>query len=875
MWARESDIYTPEPRDEYRKVRRSSVSTERVDIWFESFRLAQSMGMQSYWVNLKDKTWNEKQDLLLIYLTQYISDIELWPIERNKDWVLLFEKDRYPEKRKEIYGSITDPCILFFNKIEEKFPEFWAIQDFNIDKWILSLSMFIPPKTELQILKINLSETLKKNSQWKFIFDEKGLEKELKWRTRQNLDALKQSLETESLFGWAIVISYEKIENTKKGIVYGLSWLSTLDIAYRVRKLIFRDELGKMQEVDPQIVKNILKWIGDKTRINSLLFKVMQATGRVYNPIRNTFTDLNTLGIDRATERVKSMQRTEIEKWRNMTDAEFEAERARVIAEIARTPRSVLIKNAWDFLKWIPWYAQHYLFWWVFFAEYQKNTYDIANMYRGLADTWLFYAGMNIAGWITPGIWKMPGWLIGGGLAVLGGHVAGWAMWLDKKMWRMMPERVATDGKKSLIMHGIGGGITNDIVDVGNTDLGIPGTRGWAVVYNPLGKDGIMPNVDFARTNIDFWVNPREYLQSRIEGTDTHWNKRIDQYVKWATDEVMRVLYEFEKERWYFVPGNGDKNKLLRERLRHIFDGDEGKNKRNTMIVEDCIDYVSTRLIKIPDLAVRKEMLSLFLGNYGNILKIDEASLKYDDSLLERDKIILDGHTMNYLTLLSPEKRVFAEKLFTRLQKWEILVDGKIIQHRWDMIGQEVSVFRADKRELALYQSLFDDTSLVKQEWYDILGYQEYTYDGTKAGITWLDNKYGLAVGSSLTVDEWIISRGLWSTLRANIIEWCASVDQDFAKKYEQIRKTLKTYPTVPLQIPQTQKVILPTGTFYLHDILRDYSALSANLYKKNVPPTLGDAFVHLLNMQTENREQQKYIKTQKSIGYANKWKFF
>ena len=45
-------------------------------------------------------------------------------------------------------------------------------------------------------------------------------------------------------------------------------------------------------------------------------------------------------------------------------------------------------------------------------------------------------------------------------------------------MWRMTPERVATDGKKSLIMHGIGGGITNDIVDAGSTDLGIPGTRG-------------------------------------------------------------------------------------------------------------------------------------------------------------------------------------------------------------------------------------------------------------------------------------------------------------------------------------------------------------------------------------------------------------
>lgn len=164
-------------------------------------------------------------------------------------------------------------------------------------------------------------------------------------------------------------------------------------------------------------------------------------------------------------------------------------------------------------------------------------------------------------------------------------------------------------------------------------------------------------------------MNPREYLQSRIGGTDIHWNKRVDEYVKWSTDAVMRVLWEYENSKGYFSPKNGDKNMLLKERLRNIFDSEDGKNKRNSMIVEDCIEYISTRITKISDLSLRKERLNIFLANYGNILKIDEASIKYDEILLERDKAILSSQTRMYLENLSPEKRVFAEKVFMRLQK--------------------------------------------------------------------------------------------------------------------------------------------------------------------------------------------------------------
>lgn len=87
------------------------------------------------------------------------------------------------------------------------------------------------------------------------------------------------------------------------------------------------------------------------------------------------------------------------------------------------------------------------------------------------------------------------------------------------------------------------------------------------------------------------------------------------------------------------------------------------------MIIDDCIEYISNKVTKIKNPVEQKELLSIFLGNYGNVLKIDEDSLKYDELLLERDRVIIDGQTQMYLSLLSPEKRSLAEKIFTRLQK--------------------------------------------------------------------------------------------------------------------------------------------------------------------------------------------------------------
>lgn len=81
------------------------------------------------------------------------------------------------------------------------------------------------------------------------------------------------------------------------------------------------------------------------------MFKIMQANGRVFNPLRSAFTDINTLGIDRATEKVKLLKRADIETGRTMTDTEFEAEKSKMIQELSRTSRSTILQKASEFIK--------------------------------------------------------------------------------------------------------------------------------------------------------------------------------------------------------------------------------------------------------------------------------------------------------------------------------------------------------------------------------------------------------------------------------------------------------------------------------------------------------------------------------------------
>ena len=97
----------------------------------------------------------------------------------------------------------------------------------------------------------------------------------------------------------------------------------------------------------------------------------------------------------------------------------------------------------------------------------------------------------------------------------------------------------------------------------------------------------------------------------------------MDQYVNWSTHEIMKVLLDFKENRGFFsgsntrnVPGTTleqKKKTLLAERIRPILDSEDGKNKRNTIIIDDCIEYISNKLTKVGDLAVQKELLSSFL----------------------------------------------------------------------------------------------------------------------------------------------------------------------------------------------------------------------------------------------------------------------
>jgi hypothetical protein len=59
------------------------------------------------------------------------------------------------------------------------------------------------------------------------------------------------------------VITYEQIDTAKRLTMNSLALASGYDITnrtpYRVAKLMYRDEAGKMQEIDPKIIRQILQ----------------------------------------------------------------------------------------------------------------------------------------------------------------------------------------------------------------------------------------------------------------------------------------------------------------------------------------------------------------------------------------------------------------------------------------------------------------------------------------------------------------------------------------------------------------------------------------------------------------------------------------
>ncbi len=878
MSQRESDTSIPIPEDELKKARlwRNRVNMSE-NLGFEEFQLAQKMKAKEYGKDLSSANEQDKKDILLVTLAEYLADMELWPEKTNNSGQNIIDKNS--EKRNKIYDAYANACLSIIEMINIKYPRFLSVKSFIIDKGILSLFVITPPRTDIQMLPINLHWLFKKWKWNQIILDEKNLTLELRWRAKEDISKLRESLETESLFWWAIVVTYEKKEVAKKALWYGLWalwavwWFNTGE--YIVRKMLFRDENGKMQEVDPKIIRNILKWIGDKTKINSMIFRIMRESGRVYNSIRNSFTDIYTIGVDRAVNRIKWLKRLDIEKWKTMTDAEFESEKSKMIQEIVKTPRSTILAKSTEFLKWstnfingVAWKGIHYIFWWVFFTEYHKNTYDIVNLYKWIAETWLFYAGANIGSRFAPWLWKIPASLVWWWVGVVWWNALGGAMGIDKKMWRMMPDRVSWDGSKSVLGHIAFWGVVNDFSDATGTDIWVPGTRGGATLYNPFWKDGIMPNVDFAGTHITFGTNPREYLQSRIWWTDTHWNARMSEYVSWATTMTMKILEDYDNNRGYFIKSNGRKEELLKERLRHVFDNGDGKYSRNQQIIDDCIDYVTSKLTKIGDLNSRKELLSIFLGNYGNILKIDKESLEYDQKILDTDKSIMDGHRGMYSSLISAEKRWFIDKLFVRLTKWDILVSWKMVAHSSDVIWPDIEAFVPDKKEIAIYRSLIDDQTPVKEEWYDILGYKEEIVDFRK----WIKIPNSIVqIGWKNVYLDWWVSIMNSEYARATQQKDIEALKKLDAKYSLHISSEFQKNPALFQKNIFSGKLweyFIVEHLCWVNNHIKDIVS-SVNWKPK---PTQWDVFIYLLNSYTELREQARYIQKQKNIGYANDW---
>lgn len=63
---------------------------------------------------------------------------------------------------------------------------------------------------------------------------------------------------------------------------------------------------------------------------------------------------MSTVAIDRATQKLASLRRTDIDKGGTMTDAEFETEKQKVLQEIARIPKGKVVETVGKILKNLP-----------------------------------------------------------------------------------------------------------------------------------------------------------------------------------------------------------------------------------------------------------------------------------------------------------------------------------------------------------------------------------------------------------------------------------------------------------------------------------------------------------------------------------------
>jgi hypothetical protein len=135
-------------------------------------------------------------------------------------------------------------------------------------------------------------------------------------------------------------------------------------------------------------------------------------------------------------------------------------------------------------------------------------------------------------------------------------------------------------------------------------------------------------------------------------------------------------------------------------------------------VIDDCVDFVVNKATQIKDVSTRKELIAMFIGNYANVLKIDQDSLEYDSNLLEQDKNMLDSYTNMFLDLLSSEERQYATEVFARLGKGDRLIRGSFITVPSGQFAPSQDVFVPDKREKSLYKSIIGSKTPVDAEAY-------------------------------------------------------------------------------------------------------------------------------------------------------------
>lgn len=621
------------------------------------------------------------------------------------------------------YSSEYLPEDLWYNFYQEIVSGLSGIQisEYSLTRWILTLKGRKIPETNTRTYTFNLVDILK-SKDGDVILDGERFQQALKTPIQTSLDTLKDEVETESYFGGAMTVSYERVEWAKDAVgaatVAGLAgaWMlagtaGVIDLwhkglreaQYCIKKVVYRDQ-GVTRNLDPSIVAQFSNAVWSKLKLAELNMQIMQKAGLVFNVVRQSFTTLQLAALDKASSAIARMKYVPAYG----TPADFELARADVRAKMwALEPHKIgeflakiqsglvsstkagakALSKGWSVaFMWVD-----KVLWNQFFLEYQKNYQDSLSIYKGAAEMWGFYAGAKI-GSLAPGLWKIPGSLVGGVAGIMGVSTALHTDYVSKELWKTAPNRYAWDGKKSWAAHAVTMGTTNDMVDRFGWNFGIPGTRWGARIANPFGKDVILPELMFNKTDISFATNPREYLNGRVATTDL-WNQRMDEFTwtettpGYAAPAVMEILAQYKKWIWIFRPANlaeyddipvNDRAKtVLRDRLMKIIAGgniaDEA-NVKTVNIVDDVLSYITDTIAPMKNPKEQEAQLRLFLRNYGNILKITPENIAHDKELLKKDESYIRNLTDTFVGMYSGEYRSFLKKVFDRIYSGKKIV---------------------------------------------------------------------------------------------------------------------------------------------------------------------------------------------------------